>query len=107
MVYEDLEVCCADRSFITAAQNPREYDSLSPRYEELNFQLSDNLNDYTGKGPETLHSQYNAGGLRQLGTQSFYLNTLNTLFLEAPYNPTFSTAASIDSLEHDHANKLA
>ena len=106
-LHQKTRVCSADLGFLAAEQNPRQYSSLSPRSKDLNFRAKVSPSFYTGRGSETFQSQYSFGFLRQLDSQSFYLNTLNTLFLEAPYTPTFSTNTSINSLDYDHSNKAA
>jgi hypothetical protein len=84
----------------------RQYKASEPRLEALNFKLKPYISNHLGIENQNLYDLYNKELNKDLKESTFFFQTLNSLFCEAPFSPIFSNNNLIDSLNYDHSNKL-
>jgi hypothetical protein len=77
-----------------------------PRLETLNFKLKPSISNYLGLDNQNLYDLYNKELNKDLKELTFYFQTLNNLFCEAPYSPIFTNNNLFNSINYDHSNKL-
>jgi len=87
-------------------QNLRQYKASEPRLEALNFKLQPLISNYLGLNNQNLYDLYNKELNKDLKDLTFFYQTLNNSFCEAPFSPIFTNNSLFNSVNYDASNKI-